>query len=124
MLGFLSEIVQKVDAGELKERLKLAIEGRTGRGGRMSAIRICALDELGQDEALRVDVDDFSIAIVKDSSGTVHAIGDTCTHGDISLSEASSRARRSSAGLTAPSSRCSPASRCPFRPMSRFPSTA
>ena len=53
----------------------------------MTAIRICALDELGQDEALRVDVDDFSIAIVKDSSGTVHAIGDTCTHGDISLSE-------------------------------------
>ena len=24
---------------------------------------------------------------MKDSSGTVHAIGDTCTHGDISLSE-------------------------------------
>ena len=53
----------------------------------MTAIRICALDELGQDEAVRVDVDDISIAIVKDSSGTVHAIGDTCTHGDISLSE-------------------------------------
>jgi 3-phenylpropionate/trans-cinnamate dioxygenase ferredoxin subunit len=27
------------------------------------------------------------VAIVKDSSGTVHAIGDTCTHGDISLAE-------------------------------------
>ena len=27
------------------------------------------------------------IAVVLDSSGTVHAIGDTCTHGDISLSE-------------------------------------
>ena len=53
----------------------------------MTAIRICALAELGQDEAIRVDVDDISIAIVKDSSGTVHAIGDTCTHGDISLSE-------------------------------------
>ncbi|MCU1470718.1 MAG: 2Fe-2S ferredoxin [Glaciihabitans sp.] len=53
----------------------------------MSAIRICALDELGQDEALKVEVGDVAIAIVKDSSGTVHAIGDTCTHGDISLSE-------------------------------------
>jgi 3-phenylpropionate/trans-cinnamate dioxygenase ferredoxin subunit len=53
----------------------------------VSAIRICALDELGQDEALKVDIDDVAIAIVKDSSGTVHAIGDTCTHGDISLSE-------------------------------------
>jgi 3-phenylpropionate/trans-cinnamate dioxygenase ferredoxin subunit len=53
----------------------------------VSAIRICALDELGQDEALKVEVGDVAIAIVKDSSGTVHAIGDTCTHGDISLSE-------------------------------------
>jgi 3-phenylpropionate/trans-cinnamate dioxygenase ferredoxin subunit len=52
-----------------------------------NAIRICAEDELGQDQALRVDIDDLSIAIVKDSAGVVHAIGDTCTHGDISLSE-------------------------------------
>jgi 3-phenylpropionate/trans-cinnamate dioxygenase ferredoxin component len=27
------------------------------------------------------------IALVRDSDGVVHAIGDTCTHGDISLSE-------------------------------------
>jgi 3-phenylpropionate/trans-cinnamate dioxygenase ferredoxin subunit len=52
-----------------------------------NVIRICAEDELGQDQALRVDIDDLSIAIVKDSAGIVHAIGDTCTHGDISLSE-------------------------------------
>ncbi|NEM90151.1 non-heme iron oxygenase ferredoxin subunit [Galbitalea soli] len=52
-----------------------------------NAVRICAQDELGQDEALRVDIGDVSIAVVKDSSGAVHAIGDTCTHGDISLSE-------------------------------------
>jgi 3-phenylpropionate/trans-cinnamate dioxygenase ferredoxin subunit len=52
-----------------------------------NAIRICALDELGQDEALKVDIGDVSMAIVKDGGGTVHAIGDVCTHGDISLSE-------------------------------------
>ncbi|MDQ1561700.1 MAG: 3-phenylpropionate/trans-cinnamate dioxygenase ferredoxin component [Actinomycetota bacterium] len=52
-----------------------------------NAIRICALDELGQDEALKVDVGEVSMAIVKDGAGTVHAIGDVCTHGDISLSE-------------------------------------
>jgi len=52
-----------------------------------NAVRICALDELGQDEAIKVEIDDIAIAIVKDSSGAVHAIGDTCTHGDISLSE-------------------------------------
>ena len=28
-----------------------------------------------------------SYAVVKDSAGAIHAIGDTCTHGDISLSE-------------------------------------
>lgn len=27
------------------------------------------------------------IAVVLDASGEIHAIGDTCTHGDISLSE-------------------------------------
>jgi 3-phenylpropionate/trans-cinnamate dioxygenase ferredoxin subunit len=51
------------------------------------AIRVCAESELGQDEAFRVELGDVAIAVVKDSSGIVHAIGDTCTHGDISLSE-------------------------------------
>jgi 3-phenylpropionate/trans-cinnamate dioxygenase ferredoxin subunit len=53
----------------------------------MSAVRICAVDELGENEALRIEIEGLAIALVKDSSGTVHAIGDTCTHGDISLAE-------------------------------------
>ncbi len=53
----------------------------------MTAVRICGVDDLDVNEALRVVVDGLAIAIVKDSSGTVHAIGDTCTHGDISLAE-------------------------------------
>lgn len=53
----------------------------------MSAQRACALSELEQDAPLRVVLDDVPIAIVLDSAGDVHAIGDTCTHGDISLSE-------------------------------------
>ena len=32
-------------------------------------------------------IDGVPIAVVKDSAGDVHAIGDTCTHGEISLSE-------------------------------------
>ncbi|MBK0296930.1 Rieske 2Fe-2S domain-containing protein [Bacillus sp. S34] len=36
---------------------------------------------------VRAVVDGTAVAIVKDSAGTVHAIGDTCTHGDISLAE-------------------------------------
>ncbi len=50
----------------------------------MTAVRICGVDDLDVNEALRVEVDGLAIAIVKDSSGTVHAIGDTCTHGDSS----------------------------------------
>ena len=53
----------------------------------MAAIRICALDELNENEALRVEIDGVAIALVKDSAGECYAIGDTCTHGDISLAE-------------------------------------
>jgi len=53
----------------------------------MTATRVCALSELEQDAARRVEVDGVPIAVVLDSNGEVHAIGDTCTHGDISLSD-------------------------------------
>lgn len=53
----------------------------------MTAVRVCAKSELVQDEALRVEAEGVPIAVVLDSNGDVHAIGDTCTHGEISLSE-------------------------------------
>ena len=53
----------------------------------MSAQRACALSELVQDEARRVEIDGVAMAVVLDSNGEVHAIGDTCTHGEVSLSE-------------------------------------
>jgi 3-phenylpropionate/trans-cinnamate dioxygenase ferredoxin subunit len=53
----------------------------------MTATNVFPLSELTQDAARRVVLDGVPIAVVLDSSGTVHAIGDTCTHGDISLSE-------------------------------------
>ncbi len=53
----------------------------------MTASRACALSELEQDQARRVEIDGVAIAVVRDSSGEVHAIGDVCTHGDVSLSE-------------------------------------
>lgn len=53
----------------------------------MTALRACALSELEQDTPLRVELEGVPIAVVLDSEGEVHAIGDTCTHGDISLSE-------------------------------------
>ena len=53
----------------------------------MSAQRACSLSELEQDTAHRVELDGVPISVVLDAEGVVHAIGDTCTHGDISLSE-------------------------------------
>ncbi|SJN24334.1 Ferredoxin, 2Fe-2S [Microbacterium esteraromaticum] len=53
----------------------------------MSAQRACAVSELEQDTPLLVELDGVPIALVKDSDGEIHAIGDRCTHGDISLSE-------------------------------------
>ncbi len=53
----------------------------------MTRTRVCSAAELGVGSARRVVVDGTPIAVVMDSAGVVHAIGDTCTHGDISLSE-------------------------------------
>ena len=48
---------------------------------------MCAVDDITVSSAMRVVLDGVPIAVVRDSAGAVHAIGDTCTHGDISLSE-------------------------------------
>ncbi len=53
----------------------------------MSRQKALALSELVQDQATRVVIDDVPIAVVLDGSGEVHAIGDTCSHGQISLAE-------------------------------------
>lgn len=53
----------------------------------MTATKICALDELEVNQAVKVEIDGVAIALVRDAVGDVFAIGDTCTHGDISLSE-------------------------------------
>ncbi|WP_022880736.1 non-heme iron oxygenase ferredoxin subunit [Gryllotalpicola ginsengisoli] len=53
----------------------------------MASVKVCALDELAVNQAKRVVVDGVPIAVVRDADDNVYAIGDTCTHGDISLSE-------------------------------------
>ncbi|MGL4339809.1 MAG: non-heme iron oxygenase ferredoxin subunit [Rhodoglobus sp.] len=53
----------------------------------MTAKRVCTVAELEENKAFRVVLEGLAIVIVKDSHGVVHALGDTCTHGDISLSE-------------------------------------
>lgn len=53
----------------------------------MTRHKTLALADLVQDQAVRVVLDGVPIAVVLDNQGEVHAIGDTCTHGEISLSE-------------------------------------
>jgi 3-phenylpropionate/trans-cinnamate dioxygenase ferredoxin subunit len=48
---------------------------------------ICDVDDIQVKQALRVLIDDYPVVIVRDSDGEIHALGDTCSHADISLSE-------------------------------------
>ena len=45
------------------------------------------LDGLKPGSAMKVVIDGLPIAVVRETSGDVHALGDRCSHGDISLSE-------------------------------------
>jgi 3-phenylpropionate/trans-cinnamate dioxygenase ferredoxin subunit len=53
----------------------------------MSGEKVFSLDDLEPGSAKKVVLDGIPIAVVRDSAGDVWAIGDTCTHGEISLSE-------------------------------------
>jgi 3-phenylpropionate/trans-cinnamate dioxygenase ferredoxin subunit len=53
----------------------------------MALVRICGESEIAPGQAVKIVVEGVPIALVKDSAGVVHAIGDTCSHGEISLSE-------------------------------------
>ena len=50
-------------------------------------IRVCSLDELTPGEAAKADIGGRLVAIVRTEDGTVHAVDDTCTHANVSLSE-------------------------------------
>ena len=53
----------------------------------MASTRVCGVEDLAVNEASRFVIEGVPIAVVKDAAGDVFAIGDTCTHGDISLAE-------------------------------------
>lgn len=53
----------------------------------MAFERVCAASQVQLNTPLRVEVSGQTICLARDSAGQVHAIGDRCTHGDISLSE-------------------------------------
>ncbi len=53
----------------------------------MSERRVLSLAELPEVGAVRVVIDGLPVAVVRDEKGHVHAIGDTCSHAEVSLSE-------------------------------------
>jgi len=53
--------------------------------GSVSSVELCRLDELGDGEARRFDVGSHRIVVVR-IGDDVYAIGDQCSHQDVSLS--------------------------------------
>ena len=53
----------------------------------MTAVRVCALDDLAENEARRFDIDGHRLALVRFEGDDVFAIGDKCSHADYSLAE-------------------------------------
>ena len=52
----------------------------------MNEVRACALSDLAEAASLRVEIDGCPVALVR-LGDTVHAIGDTCSHAEVSLAE-------------------------------------
>ena len=52
----------------------------------MNRTRICSLDDVDADSAIRVDIGRHRLAVVR-CGDDVYVIGDRCTHADISLAE-------------------------------------
>ena len=50
-------------------------------------VRVCSVDDLPKVGAVQVEIDGNRLAIVRDSAGDIHAIDDTCSHANVSLSE-------------------------------------
>jgi len=50
-------------------------------------VRVCSVNDLPTVGAVQVEIDDKQVAIVRDSAGNIHAIDDTCSHANVSLSE-------------------------------------
>ncbi|MGE9807646.1 MULTISPECIES: non-heme iron oxygenase ferredoxin subunit [unclassified Janibacter] len=50
-------------------------------------VRVCRLDELPEVGAAKADINGRLVAIITTADGDIHAIDDTCTHANVSLSE-------------------------------------
>jgi 3-phenylpropionate/trans-cinnamate dioxygenase ferredoxin subunit len=51
------------------------------------SVRVCSVHDLPAVGAVQAEVAGVKIAIVRDSAGDIHAVDDTCSHANVSLSE-------------------------------------
>jgi len=52
-----------------------------------SFVRVCSVSDLPRVGAVQAEIAGEKVAIVRDSAGEIHAIDDTCSHANVSLSE-------------------------------------
>ena len=50
-------------------------------------IDVAAAAEVAAGATMRIEVGNYEICIARDSDGTIHAVDDVCTHGEVSLAE-------------------------------------
>ena len=50
-------------------------------------VRVCRVDELPEVGVAAADINGTIVAIVRTKSGDLHAVDDTCSHANVSLSE-------------------------------------
>lgn len=48
---------------------------------------VCNEGDLQVNSALRILIKGYPVAVVRDADGEIHALGDTCSHADVSLAE-------------------------------------
>ena len=50
-------------------------------------IKVCAVEEIAPGTAIRADVGDVEVAVVRTTDGQVFAVHDVCSHAEVPLSE-------------------------------------
>ena len=67
----------------------ITVPGNVGGVGGMpdSFVRVCSVGDLPAVGAVQAEIAGQKVAIVRDSAGDIHAIDDTCSHANVSLSE-------------------------------------
>ena len=91
VLGFFDEVLQQLPSGSLADELRRRVAAKLVIGspaevGRVSSTVVCSFDELAPGTARRFEIDGVAVAVVR-IDDDVYAIGDVCSHANVSLSD-------------------------------------